>query len=133
MLLLAPPSRRAHDVAISLRAPAGDPAIADLVAAEAMGASCPEKVALRVRACILHSGRYDCRVSYQVVIPCVLENMRAILAGFGASIIVMDETGEPVPHDARSDGTTGGGAMRWLHAPRRTTPRPQGADRRPRP
>lgn len=120
MLLLAPPSRRAHDVAISLRAPAGDMAIADLVADEAMGASCPADKAAKVRACILASGRYDCRVSFWIVIPCALASLRETLAEVGASLLVIDEDGEEIADDVLFDRYGDSGGMPWLHAPRRS-------------
>lgn len=96
MLLLSPPSRRENDVAISLRAPAGDPHVAAVVAEAAMGSSCPANKAERVRSAILHSGRYDCRVSFLVVSDFVLEGLRAFLAGVGAEILVIDENGDVV-------------------------------------
>lgn len=111
MLLLAPPSRRAHDVAISLRAPAGDRAIADRVAEEAIGCRCPATVAERVRACILASGRYDCRVSFWIVRPEGLSALRSALAEVGASVIVIDDSGKPILQDDAPAIDTG--SMRW--------------------
>lgn len=63
MLLLRAPSRRRDDIGITLRAPAGCQRIAAEMADIAMGSACPPDVAERVRTCIYHSGRYDCRVS----------------------------------------------------------------------
>ena len=117
MLLLAPPSRRAHDVAISLRAPAGDRAVADRVAEEAMGCRCPAAVADRVRACILASGRYDCRVSFWIVRPEGLSALRSALAQIGGSVIVLDESGEPILEDEPHVVDTG--MMRWSTRKRR--------------
>ncbi len=100
MLLLAPPSRRENDVAISLRAPAGDVRIADLVTEAAMGSSCPAEKARRVRSAILHSGRYDCRVSFLVVSGLVLEGLRGFLSQVGAELLVIDEDGRVITSDA---------------------------------
>lgn len=63
MLMLPPPSRRVNDVAISLRAPAGCNTTAEAMANVARLCNCPPHIAERVRACILHSGRYDCRIA----------------------------------------------------------------------
>lgn len=107
-LLLAPPSRRANDVAISLRGPAGDPAVADLVAREAMGASCPAGKAARVRSAILHSGRYDCRVSYSAIAPRNLQHLDETLGDAGAAILVLDDDGDVVARaDPPKPGTLG--------------------------
>lgn len=115
MLLLAPPSRRAHDVAISLRAPAGDAQAAAVVVDVALGSSCPADKAERVRSAILHSGRYDCRVSFAVVMDCVIAKMRHFLAEVGAEILVIGEDGGVVPDDVRLAGHDSGGALRWNH------------------
>lgn len=66
MLLLRGPTRQANDVAISLRAPSGCPVVAARVADVARSMRCPPPTVERVRSCILHSGRYDCRVSAAV-------------------------------------------------------------------
>lgn len=110
MLLLAPPSRRENDVAISLRAPAGDPRVADVVTEAAMGSSCPADKARRVRSAILHSGRYDCRVSFVVVSDLVLEGLRGFLSEVGAELLVIDEDGEVI--------TTGTSPAQSAHAVR---------------
>lgn len=115
MLLLAPPSRRAHDVAISLRAPAGDAQAAAVVVDVALGSSCPADKAERVRSAILHSGRYDCRVSFAVVMDCVMAKMRHFLTEVGAEILVIGEDGEVVPDDVRLAGQESGGGLRWTH------------------
>jgi hypothetical protein len=62
-LLLRGPSRRPHDLGVSLRARPGCPAAADAMAALSCRAGCPPDVAARVRSAILHSGRYDCRIA----------------------------------------------------------------------
>ncbi len=107
-LLLAPPSRRGNDVAISLRASSRDAAVADLIACEAMGASCPTDKADRVRSAILHSGRYDCRVSRSVISKRNLEYLDETLGEVGAAILVLDDDGlvidrHEAPRTARTD------------------------------
>lgn len=83
-----------------------------------MGCRCPTAVADRVRACILASGRYDCRVSFWIVRPEGLSALRSALAAFGASIIVLDDSGEPILQDGTPAVDTG--MMRWSTAkPRR--------------
>lgn len=124
MLLLAPPSRRAHDVAISLRAPAGDAKAAAVVVDVALGSSCPADKAERVRSAILHSGRYDCRVSFAVVMDCALENMRHFLGEVGAEILVIGDDGEIVTDDRRLSGQGYGGGLRWTHRAIRPGHRP---------
>ena len=95
MILLRAPSRRQDDISISLRAPAGDPVIAGLMAEVALGASCPKDKAEQVRLCILGSGRYDCRVATCAVSTNNLERMREALSEFGGSIQVFTDDGEP--------------------------------------
>ena len=82
-----------------------------------MGSSCPPDKAERVRTALLHSGRYDCRVSHCVVAPCVLENIAEALAEVSASIIVLDDDGEPVSQsiEIRAQAT---GGIRWVHGRR---------------
>ena len=96
MLLLPAPSRRSHDVAISLRAPAGDTRAARAVAEEALGASCPPDKAERVRLSIFHSGRYDCRVAVVAVRPYNLGRLREALSTVRGQIIVLDDDGNPL-------------------------------------
>jgi hypothetical protein len=95
LLMLRAPSRRRDDVSISLRAPAGSTTIADLMRDVALGASCPPDKAMQVRSCILHSGRYDCRVATCAVSSRNLECMRQELARVGGSIHVLDDDGTP--------------------------------------
>lgn len=103
-LLLRAPSRREDDISISLRAPAGDPAVAGLMAEIALGASCPEDKAEQVRLCILGSGRYDCRVATCAVSTMNLEFMREALSEFGGSVEVFTDNGEPsAQHRERAD------------------------------
>lgn len=109
-LLLAPPSRREHDVAISLRAPAGDPAVAEFVATAAMGSNCPPAKAERVRTCILHSGRYDCRVSFLLAQPALLDTLRSTLATRGAAILVLNEHGDPADPPSQPNTSS---PIRW--------------------
>lgn len=121
-LLLAPPSRRANDVAISLRGPAGDPAVADLVAREAMGASCPADKATRVRSAILHSGRYDCRVSHSAIAPRNLQYLDETLGEVGASILVLDDDGDVVERrETPKPGTLGAIIFTSRHRTRRAS------------
>ena len=94
--LLRAPSRRGNDVAVSLRAPSGCPRTADRMAGEALRSGCPKPVALKVRDCVLHSGRYDCYVSFLVIEPFHLDGMRERMARFGGSVLVLDERGEEV-------------------------------------
>jgi hypothetical protein len=122
ILLLAPPSRRANDVAISLRGPAGDPAVADLIACEAMGASCPADKAARVRSAILHSGRYDCRISHSAIAPRNLQHLDETLAEVGAAILVMDDDGNVVAHrETPKPGTIGAILFTSRHRTGRTS------------
>lgn len=91
MLLLSPPSRRGNDVGITLRAPAGCQTTARTMADLAIGSSCPERVAERVRSCILHSGRYDCRVTPAAAL--FLARSPDLFDAFGGSIEITDKFG----------------------------------------
>lgn len=88
MLLIAGPSRRPNDVGISLRARSGCPVAAAGIAALALDARCPARVAERVRGAIFHSGRYDCRVSPGVAYLIAASPKR--LAPFDGSVILTD-------------------------------------------
>lgn len=87
-LLLRAPSTRPNDIAVSLRAPSGCPVIANGVATLAMDAKCPPAVAERVRSCILHSGRYDCRISAGAAF--YLIRNPDVMAPFGASVVLTE-------------------------------------------
>ena len=88
-LLLRAPSTRPNDMAISLRAPAGCPATADEMARLAIGSSCPPAVAERVRSCILHSGRYDCRVTPSAAFFLSAKQTR-LMEHFGGSVTLTE-------------------------------------------
>ena len=88
MLLLRGPSRRTNDVAVSLRAPSGCAVTAQAMAKAAMRAKCPPAIAERVRVCILHSGRYDCRVSAGAAF--LLARTPDMLGTFGGTIILIE-------------------------------------------
>lgn len=88
MLLLRGPSQRPNDVAISLRAQSGCQITAQAMAKAAMRAKCPPAIAERVRVCILHSGRYDCRVSAGAAF--LLARTPDMLGKFGGAIILIE-------------------------------------------
>ena len=48
---------------ISLQAPSGCARSADAIVDIALKSGCPNAIAQRVRTCIMHSGRYDCRIA----------------------------------------------------------------------
>ncbi|UTC29239.1 hypothetical protein BAMBUS_01570 [Brevundimonas phage vB_BpoS-Bambus] len=82
MLRLSPPSRRAHDVAISIRGTATRAIVRDVV----QGFGCPAPTAKRVHACLRASQRYDCRVAQAAV----NNGLADYAARHGLSVIVHD-------------------------------------------
>lgn len=73
-----------------MRARPGCEATARAMADIAIGSSCPPAVAERVRNCIMHSGRYDCRVSAGAAFFLVSSRL---VADCGGSVTITDDLG----------------------------------------
>lgn len=87
VLLLAPPSTRPPDRAITLTGPNGSAAAVARIAAKH---GCPPVVCARVESCIRHSGRYDCRISIVLAMPAVFDPFVAALRVHGADAVLLD-------------------------------------------